>query len=128
MQVHINSFSLSEDDAANQRAVELPFALTQFFQRFQLSNWSLSTQFTVSRETRSGDADAPVEAPVRWRGQAYISDASGAYDRFPYQLDGVDADVEYDNDRFRFHHTSHGRGSDQHAHTRGGRARRRSPS
>jgi hypothetical protein len=92
-------------------AVELPLVVARVLEKFHFSDWSLSTVIEISRGAPQAGADgALAPAPILSSGEAFIADAAGRYQRFPYPLEDVTARLHYDNDRIVIHGLS-GRGA-----------------
>ncbi len=112
MSIRTDDFRLPKvtDDAAAP-GVELPRQLAYLLAKFNLSGWSLSTEVDISRGSPVLDDDGqPQPSPILTKGQAYISDASGAFDKFPYPLEDVDGYVQFDSEQVTVHYLT-GKGS-----------------
>ena len=81
-------------------AVDLPLLVAKILQKFQVTDWVLSTSVDVTRGEPTLNADGTLTAakPVT-KGQAYLHNASGRYQKFPIPLRDVDAYLQFDNDR-----------------------------
>ncbi len=91
--------------------VELPQQLAVLLDKFKLSGGSLDTEIQISRAPPVVDDSGQVRpSPILTKGQAYINDASGAYDKFSYLLDSVNGHVEFDNEHVTIDLTGKGSG------------------
>jgi hypothetical protein len=108
MSVRMNNFQLTrtasadggEEGAEEAPAVELPRQVADTLARFQLTGWSLNTEVEITRAPPEVDKQGHrIAAPLQTRGKALISDASGAFQGFPYPLEDVSAYVEFDHER-----------------------------
>ncbi|MHC4946755.1 MAG: hypothetical protein ACYTG1_00625 [Planctomycetota bacterium] len=100
----------SDDDGG--RAIELPRVVARALEKFEMTDWSLSTQVDVRRAppVPADDGETLVGQPIETDGQAFIRDGAGAFERFPYRLDDVEAYLRFDNERVTIHYLN-GRGS-----------------
>jgi hypothetical protein len=113
MSVRMNNFRLTQGAKAGEGVVagegmpsedapvvDLPRQVADTLARFQLTGWSLNTEVEITRAAPTIDeAGHRVAAPFKTKGKAQISDASGAFQGFPYPLDDVTAYVEFDSER-----------------------------
>ncbi|MHC4217902.1 MAG: AsmA family protein, partial [Planctomycetota bacterium] len=102
MSVRMNDFQLTQNAAVPEEApaVELPRPVADTLAKFQLTGWSLNTQVDITREAPAVDDDGKrTAAPIKTSGTAHISDATGAFQGFPYPLDDVSAAVKFDHER-----------------------------
>ncbi|MHC5001663.1 MAG: hypothetical protein ACYTJ0_00930 [Planctomycetota bacterium] len=104
MTVRLEQFNPRRDESGQIEAVELPLAVVRFFERFRITDWQLSTEIVIERFP---GADGRITS----RGQVYIHDASGAYEKFPYPLKNVEAYVHFDNDQVTIEYLN-GNGAD----------------
>ena len=113
MSIRTDDFRLPKvTDDATAPGVELPRQLAYLLAKFNLSGWSLSTEVDVSRAPPVLDENGqPQPSPILTKGQAYISDASGAFNKFPYPLEDVDGYVQFDSEQVTVHYLT-GKGSD----------------
>jgi hypothetical protein len=111
MTLRMDNFRVEQKEGEAPRAVELPRPIAETLSKFNLTGWSLTTQVEVSRESPAEGPDGPVAAPIRSVGKALIENASGAFQGFPYPLDDVTADVQFDNERVKINYVT-ARGSD----------------
>ncbi len=112
MSIRTDDFSLPKVTGdATAPGVELPRQLAHLLAKFNLSGWTLSTEVDVSRAPPVlGDDGQPQPSPILTKGQAYISDASGAFNKFPYPLEDVDGYVQFDSEQVTVHYLT-GKGS-----------------
>ena len=112
MSIRTDDFRLPKvTDDAKAPGVELPRQLAYLLAKFDLRGWSLSTEVDISRAPPVLDDDGqPQPSPILTKGQAYISDASGAFNKFPYPLEGVDGYVQFDSEKVTVHYLT-GKGS-----------------
>ncbi len=99
MKLRLDDFELPDTDDDQPPAVELPQQVAGMLSRFHLTGWTLSTEVDVRRAAPMLDESGTLVAqPILTNGQTYIKNASGAFDKFPYPLEGIDAYVQFDND------------------------------
>ncbi len=111
MTLRMDNFRIEQKEGQAPRAVELPRAVADTLSKFNLTGWSLTTEVEVSRGHPTEGPDGPVAAAIRSEGKARIENASGAFQGFPYPLDDVTADVQFDNDRVKINYLT-GQGSE----------------
>jgi hypothetical protein len=105
MTLQMNDFRVEPDSSGVQHAVEMPTAVARVLGKFELTNWVLKTQVKVSRALPSRDENGQlVRSEIRHEGQAFVSDASALYFKFPYRLSDVSAYLQFDNDRLIVHY------------------------
>lgn len=92
-------------------AVDLPHFVANVLEKFQVTDWMLTTQLDVQRGPAPRDAQGQLlQVAPRVNGTAYLHQATGRYQKFPYLLTDVDAYLQFDNDRVIVHSLT-GRGS-----------------
>lgn len=112
MRIWTDEFILPDPEDGVEPAVDLPYQIALLMDRFKLKGWGMSTEIDISREPPIVDDDGKAQAsPILTKGQAYITQASGAYHKFPYALDGIDGFLQFDNEKVTIHYLT-GRGSD----------------
>ncbi len=100
MSVTMDDFRPTRARPTGGEVLRLPRQVGDMITRFNLTDWTLSTELTITRATPVPGPDGALEpAPVQTAGVARISDASGAFQGFLYPLDDVQALVYFDNDR-----------------------------
>jgi len=105
MSIWMDNFRLDQDPGETPRAVELPRPVADTLAKFNLTGWSLTTQVEISRAKPTIAPDGtPIAAGIKTTGQAFIEDAIGAFQGFPYPLDNVRAHVEFDTERVTIHY------------------------
>lgn len=105
MSIRMENFSLTQDPESPPPVVELPRQVAEVLAKFNLTGWSLSTMVEIKRAAPQPDDDgALIPGPIETTGQAYISDAVGAFQGFPYPLEDVDAYVEFDKEQVTLHY------------------------
>lgn len=105
MEFRTDDFRVRPKGEGAAQAVELPLTVARVLERFRLTDWVLSTNITVTRQPpQPGDDGRLVAQEIRSTGQAYITDASGTYEKFPYALTGVEAQLEFDNEQVIVHY------------------------
>jgi hypothetical protein len=105
MSVWMEDFRLDQDTGEDPKAVELPRPVADTLAKFNLTGWSLTTQVEISRAEPTYGADGtPIASQIKTTGQAYIEDAVGAFQGFPYPLDNVRAHAEFDTERIVIHY------------------------
>ncbi len=114
MSVRMDNFKLSQDDTEDApQAVQLPKPVADTLAKFNLTGWSLDTQVEITRgDPLTGPDGEAVAAPIKTVGKASITEASGAFQGFPYPLDDVSAYVEFDTERVILHYLT-AKGSDE---------------
>jgi len=104
-------FSLQASDPGATPAIDLPVLVAKVLAKFSMTNWVLSSSVDVVRSAPVVlDSGELVAAKPITTGQAYIHKASGKYQKFPYQLDDVDAYMQFDNEKVTVHYLD-GKGS-----------------
>ena len=84
-----------------------PSASPCALERFHLTAWVLSTAVTIERSAPTPGPDGTtVAGEIRSRGQAYITQAAGAFEKFPYPLHDLQAYLEFENDRVNVHYVT----------------------
>ena len=112
MTIRTDDFRLPNTTDGAEVDIELPRQLAVLFEKFNLTDWSLSMEIEISRAPPIVDDAGQVHpSPILTKGQAYINDASGAYDKFSYPLDDVSGYVQFDNEQVTIHYLT-GKGSD----------------
>lgn len=112
MKFRMDDFSLQRDASGAVPPVELPKVVARALQKFQMADWVLSTSVDLTRDPPTrGPSGEWIAAKTRTDGQAYLHKASGRYEKFPYQLDDVDAYLQFDNEKVSLRYLT-GRGSD----------------
>ncbi|NNF43586.1 MAG: hypothetical protein HKN62_11180 [Phycisphaerales bacterium] len=106
MTIHSDEFRVGESEATGSTpTVVLPSALARVLERFSFSAWALSTRIQVTRAAPSaGPGETLVAAEIESEGEAFITDASGTYERFPYPLDDVEAYIEFSHEAVVIRH------------------------
>ena len=110
LKFRMDEFSLARNEAGEVPAVDLPLVVAKVLAKFQVTDWVLSTSVEMSRATGTDEHGNAVEGAPITTGQAYIHKASGRYQKFPYQLDDIDAYLQFDNDKVVVHYLT-GKGS-----------------
>ncbi len=105
MSIWMDNFRLDQEPGDAPKAVELPRPVADTLAKFNLSGWSLTTEVEISRAKPTFAPDGtPIAARIKTTGQAFIEDAIGAFQGFPYPLDNVRAHVEFDTERITIHY------------------------
>ncbi len=108
MKVRMDDFSLErspEPSAYDAEGLELPKAVGDTINKFGLRDWTLTTEVDVTRAPPAPGPDGQLApSPVLTNGQAYIRNASGAFQGFPYPLEDVNAFVQFDNEQVTVHY------------------------
>ena len=105
MSIWMENFRLDQEPGEAPKAVELPRAVADTLAKFNLSGWSLTTEVEISRAKPTIATDGtPIAARIKTTGKAFIEDAIGAFQGFPYPLDNVRAHVEFDTERVTIHY------------------------
>ncbi len=105
MSVWMEDFRLEQDPGEAPKAVELPRPVADTLARFNLTGWSLTTQVEITRAKPTYATDGtPIASRIKTTGQAFIKDAVGAFQGFPYPLDNVQAHAEFDTERIIIHY------------------------
>ncbi|MCH8823778.1 MAG: hypothetical protein IH984_09755 [Planctomycetes bacterium] len=112
MRIWTDEFILPDPEDGVEPAVDLPYQIASLMARFELKGWGMSTEIDISREPSTFDSNGDVQAsPILTKGNATITQASGAYHKFPYALDGINGLLEFDNEKVTIVEMN-GRGSD----------------
>lgn len=112
MRIWTDEFILPAPEDGVEPAVDLPFQIAVLMERFKLKGWGMSTEIDISRAPPTIDSNGNVQASqIMTKGQSYITQASGAYHKFPYALDGIDGFIQFDNEKVTIHYLT-GLGSD----------------
>jgi hypothetical protein len=98
LSVAIRGFDSRNAAPGSTPILEVPTPIAAAFEEFGFTAWRLDVEaeFTRSPPTRNADGTV-VAAPVRSRGQCFLSDAAGAYTEFPYPIVGVRGHITFDN-------------------------------
>jgi hypothetical protein len=105
MEFRTDDFRVQPRGGNAARAVELPLAVARVLERFRLTDWVLSTSIEVTREPPQRGEDGELQAQeICSTGKAFITDASGTYEKFPYALSNVEAHLEFDNHQIVVHY------------------------
>ena len=104
MGFNVKEFRVEHGPDGTVPGVELPAAMARVLERFELSDWMLTTSIEVARGSPTRDADGRlVPAPILSKGHALIARGAGRYERFPYPLSNLSAFLEFTNDRVLLH-------------------------
>ena len=98
---------LEAEDGGNL-AIDLPYAVADVLQRFQLTGGSLEMEIALGREPPAQPGE-PAEITVN--GKTYVRNATGAYEYFPYLLERVNAYIHFDTNEAKIEFLE-GTGSD----------------
>ncbi len=99
MKIGMNDFSLGRSTTTSTEGVTLPPQVADTLSKFNLTGWTLTTQVGVTRAPPvRGNDGRLIASPILTKGEALISNASGAFEGFPYPLENVEARIEFDND------------------------------
>jgi hypothetical protein len=102
MTVVAEPFVLLSDADGPAQTVALPEPLAKVLKRFNPTRCTLGTEIRVQRPAASRDDEGrPIVEPIRLSGRATIREAQGSFFKFPYLLENVQADLEFDNDQIR---------------------------
>lgn len=108
----MDKFSLAGGAQGDAQAVGLPTIVAKVLAKFQTRNWELSTSVRVARANPTiDDHGTPHAAPLAVTGQAYINNATGSYQKFPYLMEDVDAYLQFTDRRVNVEYLQ-ARGSD----------------
>ncbi len=111
LEFRVENFSLQRTAMGDVPAIDLPLVVAKVLAKFHMTDLMLSTSLQMTRGPATRDADGRlVEAKAMPWGQATIRNASGKYQKFQYQLDDVDAYLEFDSEKVVVHRLT-GRGS-----------------
>ena len=97
----------SEVDGSNV-PIDLPYAVADVLQRFQLTGGSLEMEISLAR-SRSDQPGESTEIAIN--GKTWVRDATGAYEYFPYLLEEVNAYIDFNTDAAKIQFLT-GSGSD----------------
>ncbi|MGI9014092.1 MAG: hypothetical protein ACR2GY_07570, partial [Phycisphaerales bacterium] len=113
LQFALESF---EFDAQRQgqpggNGIELPAAIAHIFARFAVASCTLDTQLIIQREAQpSGRGEiTPPAQPLMASGTATLRNGRGAYEKFPYPLEDIAAQLRFTQDQLEVV-TLHGNG------------------
>jgi hypothetical protein len=96
----IDDFTVQRDERGEMPALDLPIVVAKSLAKFQLTDWSLKSTVQVTRsEPIVDDSGQLVGAQPITHGQAYITNASGRYAKFPYTLENIQAHLTFDNEQ-----------------------------
>lgn len=105
VQFDLENFRIEPDEHGDVQAVDLPLQVAEMLQRFSITDWTISTSIRISRApARVNGSDSLQSQPIEISGELSIHDASGSFDRFPYPLSEVDADITFTQDGTKVHH------------------------
>jgi hypothetical protein len=112
MRFRADEFRVRREEHRDPPAVELPLPVARVLEKFRFSDWVMSTAVEVWRDPPVRDGTGMAKAqPIESRGQAYITDGSGTYEKFRYPLGNVEAYLEFETDKVTVHYVT-GDGSD----------------
>lgn len=94
-------FDPGRGDTISTRAIDLPRQVASVLEVFAFERFALSTDFDLRRGPPVAGPDGPVAAPVVVVGRGRIEEAIGRYSGFPYRLEGVAADLDFDDREVR---------------------------
>ncbi|MCP3902097.1 MAG: hypothetical protein GY715_00555 [Planctomycetes bacterium] len=107
MEFRADEFRVRRDEKDEVPAVELPLPVARVLEKFRFSDWVLSTAVAVWRDPPERAPDgSPITQRIESRGQAYITDGSGTYEKFQYPLRNVEAYLEFDTDKVTVHYVT----------------------
>lgn len=102
MTVVAEPFVLLNDEDGPVQTVALPAPLARVLKRFNPTRCTLGTEIRVQRAAAMRDDEGrPIIEPIQLSGRATIREAQGSFFKFPYLLENVQADLEFDNDQIR---------------------------
>ncbi len=101
------------------RAIDLPRQVASVLEVFAFERFALGTEFDLRRGPPVAGPAGPVASPVVVVGRGRITEAVGRYSGFPYRLDQVTADLDFDDREVRIAEVSGRGGGDAPVSIRG---------
>jgi hypothetical protein len=103
MDFAIEEYRVSDDQKPSP-VVELPTVVARALEKFDMTSWTLSTRVKIMRDAPFKDASGTLQPrPVETDGTAYVRDGAGAFERFPYRLENIEAYLRFDTDLITVH-------------------------
>ena len=95
LDINIPNFEIRSDGAG----VILPRAAAQAFSEFGVEQWRVNIRARLKRPDPTIEEDGtPVASPIETNGEVVVDNGTGRYSRFPYPLENVRANIEFDDD------------------------------
>lgn len=103
LSVAIKGFDSSKATAGNDPVLEVPSPIASALETFGVTAWRLDVEATFSRGAPTPPLDgaaspALLPAPIRSKGQCFLSGGRGSYEAFPYEISDVRAHIAFDQD------------------------------
>jgi len=92
----LEGFQLDGRSGGPNSAVELPLVVANILEKFTLSTCTLDSNVEIER---TADGAAEGQDALRIHGSVALRDGRGAFERFPYPLTRVSADMAFTRDR-----------------------------
>ncbi len=83
------------------RAIDLPRQVASVLEVFAFERFALGTEFDLRRGPPVAGPTGPEASPVVVVGRGRITEAVGRYSGFPYRLENVSADLDFDDREVR---------------------------
>ena len=105
LQYTTEDLRLVRDWRGEAPAIDLPIFIANVLARFKVSDCELTTTLDVTRPEATRDEAGNMVSPnAIFNGTAYLHNASGRYQKFPYRLENVDAYLQFDNEKVTVHY------------------------
>ena len=91
----INDFASPEPREGAPDTLQLPRAATKVLSDFNITRWTIDVETLLERGAPAADG---TPAPLRSSGTLVLDQGSGAFEEFPYRLDGVSAVFRFGDD------------------------------
>ncbi|MBL9121556.1 MAG: hypothetical protein JNL80_16740 [Phycisphaerae bacterium] len=97
--VAIRGFDSSKAAKGYDPVLEVPSPIAAALETFGVTSWRLDVEAEFSRaESTVGPDQRRVPAPIRSKGQCFLSGGRGSYEAFPYEISDVRAHLAFDQD------------------------------
>jgi hypothetical protein len=104
--VGIKGFDSSKAAQGEEPVLEVPTPIAAALETFGVTAWRLDVEAEFSRAAPTrGEIGAPgltpsglLPAPIRSKGQCFLSGGRGSYEGFPYEISDVRAHIAFDQD------------------------------
>ena len=105
MTVEVENYVFERGDDGETSVVQLPAPIARVLEKFRLTQWELDSSIVVQRQVSEAGAtdDAPDSPEIEVNGSISLTNGSGAYEIFPYQLENIQARAEFDTNRVVIH-------------------------
>lgn len=89
------------EPATSGRAIDVPRPVASVLKAFAFERFVLDTELDIRRGAPESGPAGIIPGPVVTAGRAWITEAAGRYQPFPYRLDAVEAELEFNEQEIR---------------------------